>query len=279
MRDREGKRLGCCLVAALLAVSLSACAGSRGEQPPPVELGRAPVSALIGMTAPEIGPRLGGVAEHAMLVTSVSLDDDTQVVVRHFGSIAGRSCQREPVRGYTYTLDAYVLLDGRTHNTSTMQMTFRDGRLSEIQNVFGGQSALAPNAEIVLACYARGRSSDPSQDFAWGALAIASAPFVLPQALSRRDARLENAAVFASLRLGEPVPGGLDALAAANPGRLTVAAREGESAVLRFLLFERRERPRYGTAIVREGRVTSLSGPGWPPCVLTSEHALQCALD
>lgn len=267
MCARGGKLVGAS-VGLFFATMLAACA--HGPPPPPRDVGSAPAAALIGLTPDEIVTRLGGEAGAQLLVNHARLEDGAQIVEGSFRDFIGEACPDEG------RARAEEVRDGRRYgNDLVIKTRFRDGRLAGLSNRRGDGGAIAPDTTITLICE-QGSHGATGEDIEWAlALAVVS-PIILPSLLLRAEdpaSPRERAEAFASLRLGEPPPGGVDAFAAAHTDFVAITERTDDDAQIGVALRGGDTR-RVGVATVRAGRVVALQAVG--RCRLSAEGALRC---
>lgn len=258
--------------APIIAALLCACASwAPGSETRPV-----PLVELMGLTQSEMRTRLGASrGDDALHFTRLWLEEGV-VVAAGDAHIFGypNPCSRGALANIAY-LSAPARVDS---------FVFRDGRLAQVRGLDG---VLTPNDKLQMVCSSRAPRPTESE--------ILTAPILLPmvlaigvpahlltEALESGEAEARDRAL-AQLRIGAPLPGGVEAYVAAHPRIVHLLRLDGDNADLAVTLFDR------GRQAVDRARATNLlyvdirdgvvSGfVAWPNhfCRLTPDQIVAC---
>lgn len=234
------------------------CASTRVTAP--YELGRAPASELMGLTQDEIMQRLGGHPSGAFYFDSIKLEDEERVSSVLLFRLGEGSCPRNFRNRLAVDLPEYGLV--------TVGV-FRQERLAGL--TVSDKRDLPLDTMVVLSCVER----EPREAMDADALAMWTfyAPLIvilspaialtLPDTLAEERRRRE---LLASVRLGEPLPGGAEGFVDAYGGSLRIVRDGGDTRIDDL----------DGLSItLRDDRVQAIDR-GYHLCRLTSEAALDC---
>lgn len=269
--------------AGVLAVLMAACASGPPPGPPLVDLSEVSVGQLLGRSQGDVRSLLGAAAaEESLLFDAAGLVDGVQVVsigadrmfatadpcpdhydLNHVSARVGELPQR---------IDAFV---------------FRDQRFDHLVGGRAGDTGPLPvDAVVRVQCrreyYSTTGSTAGDVMVGVGALVffaplIAAAVVVGPigAAMDESD---ERAHALAALRLGAPIPGGVEAYASAHPHAVTIVDRQGERVALSVALdeYDDREDGEQLSVVTEGGVVRELRAPVNWTCRLALEGAIQC---
>lgn len=268
------RRLAC----GALSLLMAACASAPPPGPFRVPLGEVGVGDLIGRNQEQVRLAFGAPAgESSLLFNMASIEDGALVVsVGPTGLFAGE----DPCP------DGYNLFPivARPQGRGVESFVFKDNQLDHV--IAGGNppTPLPADASLVMECYRRGVSTTGSTagDVIMGVGAIIWFSPLFGVALagaavgSTMDESDERAHALAVIRLGAPLPGGIDAYVAAHPHAVAVVQRQGESAELTIALRETSSgRGLFGIG-VHEGIVQSVRAPGNGVCRIVRDSEIEC---
>lgn len=264
------------IVGGALTALMAACA----TVPPPgllrVPLVDVRVGELIGRDQEQVRVALGAPeAEGSVLFNSASVVDGAVMV-----SIQATDLfeARNPCSD-GYRLFPIVASTGRIES-----FVFKDTRLDHVLGGANPPTPLPAEARVVTECYRRDVSTtgNTAGDVITGVGAVVwFAPFIgvaLAGAAvgSTMDESDERAHALSVIRLGAPLPGGVDAYVAAHPHAVAVVRRHGESAELTIALRETSNPRRLLGISVLDGVVQSVRAPASGVCRIVQNAAIEC---
>ena len=264
-----------CTVMSLLA---AACASAPPQGPLRVSLADVGVGELIGRDQEQVRVALGAPAgEGSLLFNTASVVDGALIVSIHATGlfVAAGPCPD----GY----DLFPIVP-RPQGGRVGSFVFRDNRLESIIGSGNSPAPLSAEAALVIECHRRSVSTTGSTagDVITGVGAIIWFAPLIGVALagaavgSTMDESDEREHALSVLRLGAPLPGGIDAYVAEHPHAVAVVHRQGDSAELTIALRETSNPNRLFGVSVHEGMVQSVRAPGSSVCRILHGGAIEC---
>ncbi len=250
---------------AVAALALCACASTpRAEQ---ITLGAAPLSALMGKTQPEVRALLGAPSgDEALYFNRLRWQDDQLIAAVFQGRILGAG------RNICPSSHNVQLWSDHPYFGSWV---FRDGRLATL-TTFSSSEPHDPDAVITLLCVPNGHTASGAVVAA--AALVMAAPFAaatlpaVPVAAALDDSGLRTRAV-SNLRIGAPLPGGVEGYAAEYAEVLRPAQQEAEITRLQLTAGARI----FLEIVVENGIVTEIIGPDLDRhCRIAADGAIAC---
>ncbi|MBN8606162.1 MAG: hypothetical protein J0L81_04530 [Caulobacterales bacterium] len=269
--------------AGVLAVLMAACASGPPPGPPFVDLSEVSIDQLLGRSQGDVRSLLGAAAaEESLLFDAAELVDGVQVVSIGADRIFATAdpCPEHydlnhvsaRVEDLPQRIDAFV---------------FRDQRFEHLVGGRAGEAAPLPaNTLLQIQCRREYHSTTGTGagDVMTGVGALVFFAPVIGAALvggaigSTMDESDERAHALAALRLGAPIPGGVEAYASAHPHAVAIVDRQGERVALSVALDEDddREDGEQLSVVVQEGAVQEVRAPVNWTCRLAANGAIQC---
>jgi hypothetical protein len=266
------------LLCTIMSLAAAACASAPPPGPLRVTLPDVSGGELIGRDQDQVRIALGAPAgEGSLLFNTASAVDGALFVSIHPTALfaAAGPCP-----------DGYNLFPivARPQGTGINSFVFRDNRLDHIVGGSNPPAPLPTEATLVRECYRRGVSTTGSAagDAITGVGAIIWFAPLIGVALagaavgSTMDESDERRHALSVIRLGEPLPGGVDAYVAAHPHAVAVVQRHEESAELTIALWETSDPRRLFGISVQAGMVQSVRAPGSSFCRIRHDGEIEC---